>query len=380
MVNVFTHKRYLGNRIVIYEPEEYFKTRVVESVRQGLYELSAEAKALIASEGVTKLEKDSITTKYGDMKLEDISWLSKMLIVMEFMHDLSYDEVINITHNGQHLESLLKQAEKYGIDVFMSFQFCSESWRHINVAVRFNGDLMEHRMGNMLINIACDFAPCNGIESETRLQFKGTNSEYDLFIPTSRLTLTVDNSFQMKKFMDDLKVAVENGNIYTLYGAELVSGMNFETYYEESSAYEPVPFVPAYLHGQIHYTGIAVDAGDPLYRYDMLRLIEYGALPFYEWIYENKNIFCYSGYLLNDRAGEIADFYNDAKEIFTPLAKETITDHRKIEKDSDGKTLSGVYCTTYSDGTEIYVNYTGSIIQTPGNIAIGPYDFVAVKR
>ena len=102
MVNVFTHKRFLGDRKVIYEPEDYFKTRVVESVRQGLYDLSSEAKALLASEGVTKLEKDSITTKYGDMKLEDISWLSKMLIVMEFMHDLSYDEVINITHNGQH--------------------------------------------------------------------------------------------------------------------------------------------------------------------------------------------------------------------------------------------------------------------------------------
>ena len=56
MVNVFTHKRYLGNRIVIYEPEDYFKTRVVESVRQGLYDLSSEAKVLLASEGVTKLD------------------------------------------------------------------------------------------------------------------------------------------------------------------------------------------------------------------------------------------------------------------------------------------------------------------------------------
>ena len=213
MVNVFTHKRYLGNRKVIYEPEEFFKTTVVESVREGLYEFSNEAKATIAYEGVTRLEKDSITTKYGDMKLEDISWLSKMLIVMEFMHDMCYSEVLNVTHTGQHLESLLKQAEKYGIDVFMSFQFCSESWKDINVAVRFNGDLMEHRMGDMVVNIACDFAPCNGIESETRLQFKGTNSEYDLFIPTSRLTLTVDSTFQMKKFMDDLKVAIENGNI-----------------------------------------------------------------------------------------------------------------------------------------------------------------------
>lgn len=212
MVNVFTHKRYLGDRKVIYDPEDYFRTTVVDSVRQGLYDLSSEVKALIASEGVTRIEGDCITTKYGVMKLEDISWLSKLLIVMDFIHDLT-DDVVNITHNGQHLETLLRQADRYGIDVFMNFQFCSESWKHINVAVRFNGDLMEYRMGDMLVNIACDFAPCNGIESETRLQFKGVNAEYDLFIPTSRLTLTVDSTFQMKKFMDDLKSAVENGNI-----------------------------------------------------------------------------------------------------------------------------------------------------------------------
>lgn len=197
---------------------------------------------------------------------------------------------------------------------------------------------------------------------------------------TDRETAKNIISAQAKAVNNYGTLAVENGNIYTLYGAELISGMNFETFYTESADYEPVPFVPAILHGQVHYTGKAIDAGDPLYRYDMLRLIEYGALPFYEWIYANNNIFCYSGYLLNDRAGEIADFYNDAKEIFAPLAKETITGHRKIEKNSDGKALSGVYCTTYSDGTEIYVNYTGSIIQTPGNIAIGPYDYVAVKR
>ena len=212
MVNVFTHKRYLGDRKVIYDPEDYFRTTVVDSVRQGLYDLSSEVKALIASEGVTRIEGDCITTKYGVMKLEDISWLSKLLIVMDFIHDLT-DDVVNITHNGQHLETLLRQADRYGIDVFMSFQFCSESWKHINVAVRFNGDLIEYRMGDMLVNIACDFAPCTGIESETRLQFKGVNAEYDLFIPTSRLTLTVDSTFQMKKFMDDLKSAVENGSI-----------------------------------------------------------------------------------------------------------------------------------------------------------------------
>ncbi len=175
-------------------------------------------------------------------------------------------------------------------------------------------------------------------------------------------------------------LTVEGGNIYTLYNASLVSGMEFDTFYIESSDYEPVPFVQAILHGYVFYTGTPIDAGDPLYRYDMLRFIEFGALPSYEWIYSNTNIFCYSGYLLAERVSEIVDFYNDASEILGTVADETIVSHKKIKKDADGNAVSGVYCTTYSDGTEVYVNYTGSIVSTSGNIAVGPYDYVAVKR
>jgi hypothetical protein len=175
-------------------------------------------------------------------------------------------------------------------------------------------------------------------------------------------------------------LTIEGGNIYTLYNASLVSGMNFDTFYIESAAYEPVPFVQSILHGYVFYTGTPIDAGDPLYRYDMLRFIEFGALPSYEWIYSNSNIFCYSGYLLAERVTEIVKFYKDAVEILGDVADETIISHEKITKDADGNAVTGVYCTTYSDGTEVYVNYTGTIVTTSGNVAVGPYDYVAVKR
>ena len=176
------------------------------------------------------------------------------------------------------------------------------------------------------------------------------------------------------------KLCVENGNIYSVYNADIVSGMDFDTFYPESECYEAVPFAQSVLHGTVLYTGQPIDAGNPLFRYEMLRYIEYGAVPSYEWIYSEANIYCYSGYLLSDRIAEIVEFYNDTTEIFTSLADETIINHRKIEKDADGNAISGVYCTTYSDGTEIYVNYSGSIASTPENIAIGPYDYVRVKR
>lgn len=175
-------------------------------------------------------------------------------------------------------------------------------------------------------------------------------------------------------------LCIENGNIYSVYNADIVSGMEFDTFYPESENYEAVPFAQSVLHGTVLYTGKPIDAGNPLFRYEMLRYIEYGAVPSYEWIYSESNIYCYSGYLLSDRIAEIVEFYNDATEIFTSLADETIIKHRKIEKDADGNAISGVYCTTYSDGTEIYVNYSGSIASTSENIAIGPYDYVRVKR
>lgn len=175
-------------------------------------------------------------------------------------------------------------------------------------------------------------------------------------------------------------LTVEGGNLYTLYSADIVSNINFDTFYTESENYEPVPFVQSIIHGSMLYTGKPIDAGDPLYRYDMLRYIEYGAIPSYEWIYKSANIYCYSGYLLSEKITEIVDFYNDAAEIFTELADDNIINHRKITSDATGNNISGVYCTTYSDGTEIYVNYTGNIVTTNENIAIGPYDYVKVKR
>ena len=173
---------------------------------------------------------------------------------------------------------------------------------------------------------------------------------------------------------------VEGGNIYAVYNAGLVTGMDFDTFYPESENYESVPFVQGVLHGNLIYTGKPIDAGNPLYRYEMLRYIEYGAVPSYEWIYADENVYCYNGYLLSERITEIVDFYTDANETLRELADDTIVNHRKITKDADGKAVTGVYCTTYSDGTEIYVNYTGSIVSTSENIAVGPYDYVKVKR
>lgn len=176
------------------------------------------------------------------------------------------------------------------------------------------------------------------------------------------------------------KLTVQGGNLYTVYNADRITDMAFDTFYRESDAYEPVPFAQAVYHGYTTYTGSAIDAADPLYRYRMLQAIEFGAFPAFSWVYDSTDIYCYSGYVLSERMEEITQYYEDAAVMLSDLTDDTIVSHQKITKNSDGDTISGVYRTVYSDGTEIYVNYSGSVVTTPDNIVIGAHDYARVKR
>lgn len=178
----------------------------------------------------------------------------------------------------------------------------------------------------------------------------------------------------------DTKLSVKKGNIYTLYSADYVSDMNFDTFYTESDSYIPVPFVQAVIHGSMIYSGEPIDAADPLYKYNMLRYIEYGAIPSFEWVYDNSSIYCYDGYLLSERISEFSEYYEKANNVLSSVSDAKITGHREITQNADGKTISGVYCTSYSNNTDIYVNYTGSAVVTPENIVVGAYDFIKIQR
>ncbi len=175
-------------------------------------------------------------------------------------------------------------------------------------------------------------------------------------------------------------LGVSGGNLYTLYNAEIVMGMMFDTYYTESDSYEPVPFMQIMLHGYIQYTGEPIDAADSLYRFDMLQCIEYGALPSFEWVFDDSNIFYYGYYVLSDKVSEIVEFYEEAVDMLSGLSGETIVKHEKITKSAGGNELTGIYRTTYSNGTEIYVNYTGSAVTTSGNVVVEPYSCVRIDR
>ncbi len=187
-------------------------------------------------------------------------------------------------------------------------------------------------------------------------------------------------SSMLSAVADCAELSVKGGNLYSLTYADYVYDMNFDSFYPETESYCPVPFAEAVIHQSHSYSGLPIDAGDPLYKYEMLRCMEYGALPSFEWVFDKSSIFCYDAYLLNDRITEITEYYAKASDALSAVGGAAVTAHEKIIRDADGKTIFGVYRTLYSNGASIYVNYSGSTVVTPDNIVVGAYDFVKIER
>lgn len=236
MIRIYTRKQFVVGKNVIYEPKEFFRSTVIPAVKQGLYELSDEAKALLSTEGATKVEKETIETKYGTMSLDDVSWSTKVLITMEYMHDMCYTDVLNISHDGQHLQKILEKAERYGIEVYFNFAFCSESWSNINISAQFNNETSEYTLSDIIFSVPFDSTYVDGITTETRIQFSGENSLYDLWLTSCRATLKIDNTFLKKKFIDEIREAIFNGSIKA-------TGTNSDTFADVNIPTQQILFV-----------------------------------------------------------------------------------------------------------------------------------------
>lgn len=141
-----------------------------------------------------------------------------------------------------------------------------------------------------------------------------------------------------------------NGNFYMLKNIDSVINLPLKATVSESGAYISVPFVQLILHGTADYSGEAININTN-HNELMLKFIEYGACPHYEWNYgyttENSqdDIFCY-----DNTINSAAEFYTKANEVLNDLRDARMTDHYEVD--------DGVFCTEYDTGSMVYVNYT----------------------
>lgn len=155
-------------------------------------------------------------------------------------------------------------------------------------------------------------------------------------------------------------IMIANGNFYMLKNVDSVIDIPLRSTVSESGAYISVPFVQLVLHGIVDYAGNAINTSinqDEL----LLKCIEYGACPHFEWNYEStgndteNDIFYY-----DNTINVAAEFYTRANEVLNDLRDARITDHYEID--------DGVFCTEYDTGSMVYVNYTDNAFTVLGAV------------
>ncbi len=147
-------------------------------------------------------------------------------------------------------------------------------------------------------------------------------------------------------------VMAVRGNFYMLKSVDSVINIPLGTSIAQSGAYQAVPFVQLILHGITDYAGEPINTGINLNE-TLLKNIEYGACPHFEWNYEpvigktEDDRFYY-----DNTINSAAEFYKEANETLNDLRDARITDHYEV--------TDGIFCTEYDTGARIYVNYTNT--------------------
>lgn len=160
------------------------------------------------------------------------------------------------------------------------------------------------------------------------------------------------------------------GNFYMLKNLDSVINIPIGTTVSQSGAYIAVPFVQLVLHGIVDYAGEPINTGINLEE-TLLKYVEYGACPHFEWNYEPiKGKAETDTFYYDNTINAAAEFYAEANEALNDLRDARMTDHYEVE--------DGVYCTEYDTGARIYVNYTNNDFSTLG-VVVGARDFLRVN-
>lgn len=136
---------------------------------------------------------------------------------------------------------------------------------------------------------------------------------------------------------------------------------------------EEVPFYEMVIHGYMDYAAPAMNmSGDQDLRKQLLRSLELGSAPQFQWTYEPSSklkLTNYDSAYATDFAywvNDAAALYKEANEVLGHLRNQSITEHERVQ--------DGVVRVTYSGGASILINYTDDPV-TIDEITVGGADY-----
>lgn len=137
---------------------------------------------------------------------------------------------------------------------------------------------------------------------------------------------------------------------------------------------EEVPFYTMVIHGYMNYAASPMNmSGDQDLRKQLLRSLELGAAPYFQWTYEPSSklkLTNYDSAYATEYSYWVDDaiaLYKQAEDVLGDVANEKILRHERIQE--------GVVRVTYTGGTTILVNYNADAVTVDGT-TVGGTDYV----
>lgn len=193
---------------------------------------------------------------------------------------------------------------------------------------------------------------------------------------TSRQAAADTQTAQLKEIKDSGKnVMINMGNDYAAVYSDMITNMDLRGS-EYTIIDEFVPFYQLALHGYVNYTGVALNlAGNT--EEELLTSAEYGAGLGFSLMKESA--FALQKTLYTEYYGSDYDAWHDRLlEIYNRYNSELghTYNQEMINHDNVTETLS---CTTYKDGTKVYVNYSYSQQTAPDGTVVPARDYKVVR-
>ena len=160
------------------------------------------------------------------------------------------------------------------------------------------------------------------------------------------------------------------GNFYMLKNVDSIVNLPLKTTSIVSGAYVSVPFVPLVMHGIVDYTGEPINTQINIDE-TLLKYVEYGACPHFEWSYEPvRNDEKTDIYYYDNTINVAAEYYKKVDDTLNDLRDARMTDHYQV--------ADGIFCTEYDTGSLVYVNYTDKDFETLG-VTVEAKNFLRVN-
>lgn len=313
---------------------------------------------------------------------------------------------ISALGSKKDLQSLSDTAKTLGVDLYLDgvthYEYDSSLWNgffsftdaarfitkeraelfiysHVTYAAREGADSYYLLHGDLIQEMTDNLAAAAD-KYGTGVSFRDTgmdlSSDYYKKNPTSRQAAMYSQVKQLKGIADSGKnIMINMGNDYAAPYSAMVTNMDLS-----GSGYTimdmEVPFYQLALHGYVNYTGMPLNiCGNT--EEEILTSAEYGAGLYFTFMRETAFALqktLYTEYYGSDYAAwhdRMMEIYNRYNAELGHTFNQEMTGHEQLNAE--------LACTTYEDGTKVYVNYSSTDVVTPDGVEVPARDYKVVR-